>query len=211
MPESKEAIKALGRNFSLYEMDLVKSDKIGLNEISNRICSESGGVDILVNNVGIIRRADLLNFGEKDWYDVININQNALFFLSQAVAAHMVKDGRRGKIVNIASMLTFQGGIRVPSYTASKSAVAGITRAMANELSPYGIQVNAIAPGYISTDNTVALRGDTKRNAEILGRIPVGRWGTPEDLAGMAVFLASSASDYVTGSIFPVDGGWLSR
>ncbi|MCF4113097.1 MULTISPECIES: 2-dehydro-3-deoxy-D-gluconate 5-dehydrogenase KduD [Dethiosulfovibrio] len=211
MPETKEAIEALGRKFTLYEMDLVGSDRAGLNEMVDRIWNEVGGVDVLVNNAGIIRRADLLDFDEKDWHDVININQNALFFLSQAAAGHMVKEGRKGKIINIASMLTFQGGIRVPSYTASKSAVAGITRAMANELSPQGIQVNAIAPGYISTNNTAALRADEIRNAEILGRIPAGRWGTPEDLAGMAVFLASAASDYVTGSIFPVDGGWLSR
>lgn len=211
MPETQESVETIGRKFHLYEMDLVDSDRTGLDDIVERIWSEVEGVDILVNNAGIIRRAALLDFGEKDWNDVININQNALFFLSQSVARHMVEEGRKGKIVNIASMLTFQGGIRVPSYTASKSAVAGITRAMANELSPYGIQVNAIAPGYISTNNTAALRSDDKRNAEILGRIPAGRWGTPADLAGMAVFLASQASDYVTGSIFPVDGGWLSR
>ncbi|MDD4836135.1 MAG: 2-dehydro-3-deoxy-D-gluconate 5-dehydrogenase KduD [Synergistales bacterium] len=211
MPETKEEVESLGRSFHLYDLDLVESDRSSLIEVADRIWKDLGGVDILVNNAGIIRRSDLLDFGEKDWYDVINVNQNALFFLSQAIAGHMVQDGRRGKIINIASMLTFQGGIRVPSYTASKSAVAGITRAMANELSPNGIQVNAIAPGYISTNNTEALRADKQRNSDILGRIPAGRWGTPEDLAGMAVFLASSASDYVTGSIFPVDGGWLSR
>ncbi len=211
MPETKEEVESLGRSFYLYDLDLVESDRSSLIEVADRIWRDLGGVDILVNNAGIIRRSDLLDFGEKDWYDVINVNQNALFFLSQAIAGHMVQYGRRGKIINIASMLTFQGGIRVPSYTASKSAVAGITRAMANELSLNGIQVNAIAPGYISTNNTEALRADQQRNADILGRIPAGRWGTPEDLAGMAVFLASSASDYVTGSIFPVDGGWLSR
>lgn len=211
MPETKEAIEALGRGFYPYEIDLVSSHKSDLVKVVERIWSETGGVDILVNNAGIIRRSDLLAFSETDWHDVINVNQNALFFLSQAVASHMVKGGVKGKIVNIASMLTFQGGIRVPSYTASKSAVAGITRAMANELAPHGIQVNAIAPGYIATNNTEALRADETRNSEILGRIPAGRWGTTEDLAGMAVFLSSSASDYVTGSIFPVDGGWLSR
>lgn len=211
MPELKEEVESLGRAFNLYELDFVASNRSDLIDMADLIWENLDGVDILINNAGIIRRSSLLDFGEKDWYDVINVNQNALFFLSQSIARHMVHDGRRGKIVNIASMLTFQGGIRVPSYTASKSAVAGITRAMANELSQYGIQVNAIAPGYISTNNTEALRADRQRSAEILGRIPAGRWGTPEDLAGMAVFLASSASDYVTGSVFPVDGGWLSR
>ncbi len=211
MKETGAAVEALGRNFSLYDVDLLEAGKEGLEKLSRLVWNEQGPVDILVNNAGIIRRSNLFEFSEKDWYDVININQNALFFLSQSMARRMAEENRTGKIINIASMLTFQGGIRVPSYTASKSAVAGITRAMANELAPMGIQVNAIAPGYISTNNTAAIRSDEKRNGEILARIPAGRWGTPGDLAGMAVFLASSASDYVTGSIFPVDGGWLSR
>jgi len=142
---------------------------------------------------------------------VINVNMKSLFFLSQEVARQMAKQGRGGKIVNIASMLSFQGGIRVPSYTASKSAVAGLTKLMANELAKFGVQVNAIAPGYMATDNTEALRKDPKRNEEILGRIPAGRWGTPDDLKGTAVFLASKAADYVTGYVVAVDGGWLSR
>jgi len=170
-----------------------------------------GSVDILVNNAGIIRRADVLEFTEKDWDDVMNVNLRSLFFLSQEAARQMQKQGRGGKIINIASMLSFQGGIRVPSYTASKSAVAGLTKLMANELAVYGIQVNSIAPGYMATDNTEALQKDPVRSREILSRIPAGRWGTPDDLKGAAVFLASSASDYLTGCIVPVDGGWLSR
>jgi 2-deoxy-D-gluconate 3-dehydrogenase len=170
-----------------------------------------GGVDILVNNAGIIRRAPLLEFTEQDWDDVIQINQKSLFFLSQAVAKQMVKQGKGGKIVNIASMLSYQGGIRVPSYTASKSAVMGLTRILANELAAHNINVNAIAPGYMETDNTTALRADPKRNAEILARIPAGRWGSPDDLKGAVVFLASAASDYMQGYTMAVDGGWLAR
>jgi len=168
-------------------------------------------VDILVNNAGIIRRDDILEFSEKDWDEVLNVNLKSLFFLSQAAARQMVRQGRGGKILHVASLLSFQGGIRVPAYTASKSGVAGLTRLLANDLAKYGIQVNAIAPGYMATDNTEALRNDPRRSEEILARIPAGRWGTPEDLKGTAVFLASSASDYVTGHIAAVDGGWLSR
>src|SRR4029077_886183 len=152
---------------------------------------ELGGVDILVNNAGIIRRAALLEFTEQDWDDVIQVNQKIVFLLGQAVAKQMVKQGRGGKIINIASMLSFQGGIRVPSYTASKSAVMGLTRILANELAAHNINVNAIAPGYMETDNTADLRADPKRNAEILARIPSGRWGAPDDLKGAVVFLAS--------------------
>jgi 2-deoxy-D-gluconate 3-dehydrogenase len=168
-------------------------------------------VDILVNNAGIIRRAPLVDFTEQDWDDVINLNQRTVFFLSQAVARQMIAQQRGGKIINIASMLSFQGGIRVPSYTASKSAVMGLTRLMGNELAPHGINVNAIAPGYMATDNTTQLRADQARNAEILARIPAGRWGTPEDLQGTAVFLASAASNYLQGYTIAVDGGWLAR
>jgi 2-deoxy-D-gluconate 3-dehydrogenase len=153
----------------------------------------------------------LLEFSETDWDDVIKINQEAVFFLSQAVARQMVKQGRGGKIINIASLLSFQGGIRVASYTASKSAVMGLTRLFANELAPHRINVNAVAPGYMATDNTAPLRADAQRSAEILGRIPAGRWGEPADLQGALVFLASAASDYVTGHILAVDGGWLAR
>jgi len=170
-----------------------------------------GKIDILVNNAGIIRRAPLTQFTEKDWDDVININQKTLFFLSQAVAQVMIEKGQGGKIINIASLLSFQGGILVPSYTASKSAVMGLTRLMANELAPHGINVNAIAPGYMATDNTAPLRADPKRSKEILDRIPAGRWGQPQDLQGVTVFLASAASDYLNGYTIAVDGGWLAR
>jgi len=209
MPELAARVKELGRKFLFVNADLTSQKRIP--DIVNEAVSAMGGVDILVNNAGIIRRADILEFGEKDWDDVINVNMKSLFFLSQAVARQMAKQGRGGKIVNIASMLSFQGGIRVPSYTASKSAVAGLTKLLANDLAKYGVQVNAIAPGYMATDNTEALRKDPKRNDEILGRIPAGRWGTPDDLKGAAVFLASKASDYVTGYVVAVDGGWLSR
>jgi 2-deoxy-D-gluconate 3-dehydrogenase len=168
-------------------------------------------IDILVNNAGIIRRAPLTEFSEKDWDDVININQKSLFFLSQAVAKEMIKHKNGGKIINIASLLSFQGGILVPSYTASKSAVMGLTRLMANELAPHGINVNAIAPGYMATENTAPLRADKERNTAILDRIPAGRWGKPEDLKGVAVFLASQAASYLNGYTIAVDGGWLGR
>lgn len=169
-----------------------------------------GGLDILVNNAGIIRRNDLDVFTEEDWDAVVDTNLKSLFFLGQAAARAMVGQGR-GKIINIASLLSFQGGIRVPSYAAAKSGVAGVTRAMANELAPSGVQVNAIAPGYIATNNTAALQSDETRNRQILERIPSGRWGRPEDIAGAAVFLSSPASDYVTGQVLAVDGGWLAR
>ncbi|MCX7658266.1 MAG: SDR family oxidoreductase, partial [Oscillospiraceae bacterium] len=163
-----------------------------------------------VNNAGIIRREDAINFTEKDWDDVININLKTVFFLCQRVAKEFIKQGK-GKIINIASMLSFQGGIRVPSYTASKSGIKGITMLMANEWAKYNINVNAIAPGYMATDNTANLRADENRSNEILARIPAGRWGTPDDVAGAAVFLASEASDYVNGFTLAVDGGWLAR
>ncbi len=172
---------------------------------------EVGDVAILHNNAGIIRRAPLLEFTEKDWDEVIQINESAVFFLSQAVAQQMVKQGRGGKIINIASLLSFQGGIRVPSYTAAKSAVMGITRALANEWSALHINVNAIAPGYMATDNTAPLRADAVRSEAILARIPAGRWGEADDLKGAAIFLASPASDYVHGATLPIDGGWLAR
>jgi 2-deoxy-D-gluconate 3-dehydrogenase len=170
-----------------------------------------GPVDILVNNAGIIRREDVLDFSEKNWDDVMAVNLRTPFFLAQAVARSMVDGGRPGKIINTASLLSLQGGIRVASYTASKSGIAGITRLLANELASKRINVNAIVPGYFATDNTKDLRADPKRSAEILARIPAGRWGEPSDLGGAAVFLASSASDYITGTLIPVDGGWLAR
>jgi 2-deoxy-D-gluconate 3-dehydrogenase len=168
-------------------------------------------VDVLVNNAGIIRRADSIDFKEKDWDEVMNVNIKTLFFLSQAAARQFLKQGTGGKIINVASMLSFQGGIRVPSYTASKSAVMGVTRLMANEWAKFNIHVNAIAPGWFVTNNTAPLRADPVRSSEILGRIPAGRWGMPEDLKGVAVFLASDASNYVNGFTIAVDGGWLAR
>ena len=208
MPETEEYIKNLGRKFLFYDIDLTSQDKI--QALVDETIKTFGKIDILVNNAGIIRREDVLDFSEKNWDDVINMNLKSLFFLSQA-AARFMKEHGGGKIINIASMLSFQGGIRVVSYTASKSGVAGITKLMANELAKFNIQVNAIAPGYIATNNTEALIKDPKRSAEILGRIPADRWGTPEDLKGAAVFLASKASDYVNGHILAVDGGWLAR
>ena len=208
MPETEAYVKNLGRKFLYYEIDLTSQEKI--RNLINETIKTFGRLDILVNNAGIIRRENVLDFSEKNWDDVVNMNMKSLFFLSQA-AANFMKDHGGGKIINIASMLSFQGGIRVVSYTASKSGVAGITKLMANELAKYKIQVNAIAPGYIATNNTEALIKDPKRSAEILGRIPAERWGTPEDLKGAAIFLASSASDYVNGHILAVDGGWLAR
>ena len=178
--------------------------------VVERTVTALGGIDILVNNAGIIRRAEAVDFSEADWDSVIDTNVKSLFFLCQAAGRRMIARGS-GKIINIASMLSFQGGVRVPSYTASKSAVAGLTRALANEWAGKGVNVNAIAPGYISTNNTAALRADETRNRQILERIPAGRWGAPRDLGGAAVFLASTASDYVHGHLLVVDGGWLAR
>jgi 2-dehydro-3-deoxy-D-gluconate 5-dehydrogenase len=169
-----------------------------------------GRIDILVNNAGIIKRNDALNVTEDEWDDVVNTNLKSVFFLSQAAARRMLQIGG-GKIINIASMLSFQGGVRVPSYAASKSGIAGLTKALANEWASHGISVNAIAPGYIATNNTAALQADETRNQQILARIPVGRWGEPSDLGGAAVFLASDAARYVHGHILAVDGGWLAR
>ncbi|WP_394154204.1 2-dehydro-3-deoxy-D-gluconate 5-dehydrogenase KduD [Vibrio maritimus] len=198
-----------GRKFIDIRANLMKLDDIP--GIVDRAVTELGRIDILVNNAGIIRRNDAIDFSESDWDDVMNINIKSVFFMSQAVARQFIAQGEGGKIINVASMLSFQGGIRVPSYTASKSGVMGVTRLMANEWAKEGINVNAIAPGYMATNNTAALRADEKRNAEILERIPADRWGTPEDLAGPCVFLASKASDYINGYTIAVDGGWLSR
>jgi 2-deoxy-D-gluconate 3-dehydrogenase len=204
------AVTACQRRFLPIECNLRKASPEDLRATVERVVSELGRLDILVNNAGIIRRAPALEFSEADWDDVMHINLKAMFFLCQAAARSMTAQGG-GKIINIASMLSFQGGILVPSYTASKSGVAGITRALANEWAGHGINVNAIAPGYMATENTAALRADSKRSAAILDRIPAGRWGSPEDLKGAAVFLASSASDYLHGAVIPVDGGWLTR
>lgn len=208
-PETQEKIEKIGRKFHYITANLLQQDQ--LTQIVAEAVEVMGRVDVLVNNAGIIRRQDLLEFSEKDWDDVLDINLKTVFFLSQAVAKQFIKQGTGGKIINIASMLSFQGGIRVPSYTASKSAVMGVTRALATELAAHNINVNAIAPGYMATNNTEALRADAERNAAILERIPANRWGLPSDLEGPAIFLASSASDYVNGYTIAVDGGWLAR
>jgi 2-deoxy-D-gluconate 3-dehydrogenase len=202
-------VEALGRRFLNLPADLSKAS--GLEGLVEKSLALTGKIDILVNNAGTIRRSDALDFSEQDWDDVMNINLKSVFFLAQAAARQFIRQGSGGKIINIASMLSFQGGVRVPSYTASKSGVLGITRALANEWAPRGINVNAIAPGYMSTDNTAALQADPDRNAAILARIPAKRWGLPSDLAGPVVFLASSACDYVHGHTLAVDGGWLAR
>ncbi len=209
MSESQEQIETLGRRCTAITADLSKKESA--DTIVNTAVEEMGGVDILFNNAGIIRRAPFTEFTEKDWDDVMNINLRGLFLLSQAVVKVMIEQGRGGKIVNTASMLSFQGGILVPSYTASKSGVMGLTRLMACELAKHNINTNAIAPGYMSTAATEALREDPIRNKAILDRIPAGRWGSPEDLKGIAVFLASGASDYLNGYTIAVDGGWLAR
>ena len=207
--ETIELIKATGQKFIDIRANLMKLDDIP--SIVSRAVEECGRIDILVNNAGIIRRNDAIDFSEQDWDDVMNINIKSVFFMSQAVAKQFMAQGNGGKIINIASMLSYQGGIRVPSYTASKSGIMGITRLMANEWAKHNINVNAIAPGYMATNNTAALRADAERNQAILERIPADRWGTPEDLAGPCVFLASKASDYINGYTIAVDGGWLAR
>ncbi|MDR3051827.1 MAG: 2-dehydro-3-deoxy-D-gluconate 5-dehydrogenase KduD [Oscillospiraceae bacterium] len=209
MPETERQITALGRRFVGMVENLMSIEPC--QRIIDGAVAAFGRMDVLVNNAGIIRRADAIDFTEKDWDDVMNINIKTVFFLSQAAARQYIKQGHGGKIISIASMLSYQGGIRVPSYTAAKSAVMGITRSMCTEWAKHGINVNAIAPGYMATNNTQALRADEQRSADILARIPAGRWGTPQDVAGPAVFLASAASDYINGFTLAVDGGWLAR
>lgn len=209
MPDTQAKIEAMGGQFVGVVANLMVLDPI--EGIVNTAIEKFGRVDILVNNAGIIRREDAIDFSEKNWDDVIAINQKTVFFFSQAVARKFIEQKSGGKIINIASMLSYQGGIRVPSYTASKSAVKGITMSMANEWAQHNININAIAPGYMATNNTANLRADAERSEAILDRIPAGRWGTPDDLKGIAVFLASSASDYINGFTIAVDGGWLAR
>jgi len=204
------AVAVRGRRFAHISCDLSAASVTDLQDVTAQVVAGMGRLDILVNNAGIIRRAPALEFSEADWDDVMQVNLKAAFFLSQAAARHMVEQGG-GKIIHIASMLSFQGGILVPAYTAAKSGLAGLTRALANEWAKHNINVNAIAPGYMATDNTAPLRADAARNQAILERIPAGRWGTPGDLNGAVVFLASRASDYMHGAILAVDGGWLSR
>jgi len=194
-----------------HEITADLSDPSAHEKILAATLTHSKKIDILVNNAGIIRRNDITDFTEADWDDVMQVNLKALFMLSQAVAKQMILQNTGGKIINTASLLSFQGGIRVPSYTASKCGVRGLTMVMANDLAQYNIQVNAIAPGYMVTNNTEMLRADPVRSEQILQRIPAGRWGESSDIAGACVFLASAASDYVTGITLPVDGGWLAR
>ena len=206
---SDETAAICGKNFYNVIADLSTVDVIPT--VVDETLKKFGRIDILVNNAGIIKRQDSIEFSEEEWDSVLNVNLKTVFFLTQAVAKQFLKQNSGGKIINIASMLSYQGGIRVPSYTASKSAIKGVTMTLANEWARYGINVNGIAPGYMATNNTQNLRQDEERSADILARIPAGRWGTPEDLQGAAVFLASSASDYVNGFTLAVDGGWLGR
>jgi 2-dehydro-3-deoxy-D-gluconate 5-dehydrogenase len=206
--ETKAAVLAVGRRFVALQADLGNTEAI--STIVGTTLAEFSRIDILVNNAGIIRRSDAVDFTESDWDAVMDVNLKSVFFLTQAIGRHMIEAGY-GKVINIASMLSFQGGIRVASYTASKSGIAGLTRVLANEWAGKGVNVNAIAPGYFATNNTQALRSDEKRNQDILARIPAGRWGKPSELGGAAIFLAAPASDYVHGAIIPVDGGWLAR
>lgn len=207
--ETKAKIDAIGGIFNECTADL--SSTTPIDNIIKTAIDLYGTVDILVNNAGIIKRADAVNVTEEDWDSVINVNQKVVFFLSQAFAKVVFAQNKKGKIINIASMLSYQGGIRVPAYCASKSAVIGFTRSLCNEWASKGINVNGIAPGYMETNNTEQIRSDSKRNDAILERIPQGRWGRPEDIAGAAIFLASEASDYINGFTIAVDGGWLAR
>ena len=206
--ETEEMIKKMGRKTLMLEMNLMKMESIQI--LVGKAVGTFGKIDILVNNAGIIRRTPAIDFSEKDWDEVMQINSKTVFFLSQACARDMMKR-KYGKIINIASLLAFQGGIFVPSYAASKGAVAQITKSMANEWAKDGITINAIAPGYMATNNTTALRQDEVRSKTILDRIPAGRWGLPADVQGAAIFLASPASDYVNGHVLVVDGGWMAR
>ncbi|WP_210358374.1 MULTISPECIES: 2-dehydro-3-deoxy-D-gluconate 5-dehydrogenase KduD [Sphingomonas] len=206
--ETVARIRQAGRRAEIVSADLSTIEPVA--RVVDETVAKLGRLDILVNNAGIIRRADAVDFTEADWDAVVDTNLKSVFFLCQAAGRHMIASGG-GRIINIASMLTFQGGIRVPSYTASKSGIGGLTKLLANEWAKHGVTVNAIAPGYIATNNTAALQADAARNAAIVDRIPAGRWGDPADLGGAAVFLASDAAAYVQGHILAVDGGWLAR
>ncbi len=206
--ETASQITALGRKGVALQADL--TDVKNVPAVIDAAMKNFGRIDILINCAGIIRRAPAIEFSEKDWDDVMNVNLKTMFFMCQAAAKEMMKQGK-GKIVNIASLLSFQGGIIVPSYTASKSGVAGMTKALANEWAAHGINVNAIAPGYMATEMTEALQKNAERAPAILARIPQGRWGTPDDMKGAAVYLSSAASDYLQGHVLVVDGGWMGR
>lgn len=210
--ETRDRILELGCRCKALTLDLRETTPEAAESIIRDCVAAMGRLDILVNNAGIIRRAPALEFVQGDWEDVLSINLNSAFYLSQAAARHFTqREEGGGKVINMASMLSFQGGVLVPSYAASKSAIAGLTRALANEWAPLGINVNALAPGYMETEVTAGIRADPERNKDMLSRIPAGRWGDPEDLKGAAVFLASDAASYVHGAILPVDGGWLAR
>jgi len=209
--ETGEMVDNEGRRFHAMNVDLLETDAQLAADIVEECISSLGRLDIMVNNAGIIRRARALEFGEEDWESVIKINLSAAFYLSQAAARHFVEEDKGGKIINTASVLSYEGGVIVPSYAASKAGIANLTRAFANEWAPLEINVNAIAPSYFTTELTSALREDAERSEALLARLPAGRFGEPEDLKGAAVFLASDASDYVHGAILPVDGGWLAR
>ena len=211
LDETREQITTVGRRCHTMSYDLLKTGPEQAAQIIGECASELGRLDILVNNAGIIRRSSALEFVEEDWEDVVKINLNSLWYLSQAAARRYIEQGGGGKIVNLASVLSFSGGIVVPSYAATKGAVANLTRALANEWASLNINVNAIAPSYFTTSMTSALRGDAERAGPLLDRIPASRWGEPEDLKGAVVFLASDASSYVHGATIPVDGGWLAR
>jgi 2-dehydro-3-deoxy-D-gluconate 5-dehydrogenase len=204
-----DEIRAAGRNTFYYSGDLTDA-KVPAALIEKTI-AEFGSIDILVNNAGVLRRAPASEYPTEFWDELIAVNLTAVFRLSQLAARHMLQKGAGGKILNIASLLSFQGGILVPAYAAAKGGVAQLTKALANEWAPRGINVNAIAPGYMATDNTIALRNDPVRSRQLLDRIPSGRWGEPQDISGAAIFLCSSASDYVHGHVLAVDGGWLAR
>ncbi len=199
----------LGKTFKRIKVDFLNTSKKDLSKIVDSVCEEFSHIDILVNNAGISRRGEVEDFSEQDWVDVVNVNLNTPFYLSQAVAKQFIEQ-RSGKIINIASMLSYQGGVRVPSYASSKHGIVGLTKSFAVALAPYGINVNAIAPGFMATDLTLPLQQDKERNYLILKRVPAGRWGSGEDLKGALIFLSSSMSDFVNGAIIPVDGGWLS-
>lgn len=213
--ETEALIHERGRRFLPVQQDLTHATPDALEQVVQQVVAELGRLDILVNNAGTIRRAPAMETSAQDWEEVLQVNLNSAFYLAQAAARVMVtqemQQGYRGKIIQVASVLSYQGGILVPAYTAAKHALTGITKALANEWAGQGIGVNAIAPGYITTDNTEALRNDPDRSQAILARIPAGRWGEPEDLAGVTIFLASAASNYVHGATFAVDGGWLAR